>query len=1218
MKKNLKRMLAIFLTAVMVLCMAPISASAADAEIELFLDSETDDTAIVVVAVKIGTIHAIDFTLICSDKIESGTVEVADEDIANSEGLSVSVSAHYTDGHGYFLARYTLKKAVPGHLSADDVELLITNCSEDYIVVEDFDIDFVELSLNLVSETKTNAVVTVEVERGAIGAIDFNLSHGDKISGGTVKATTNGMTASSGLTVSALRIDGYATGDVLATYTLQKSVPEHICADDIELNVTNCADTDSHRTVCDVINNIPVKSECEFTFSHYQDEHPHYAVYVCKGCGAEQIDYEQSVYSDECDICTQPDCEFVFSHYQDKHPHYAVYVCTICGAEKTTTGTTIISTCEICTSGYDACLSLNLVSETDEQVVLTVKVEKGTIGAIDFNLSHGDKISGGTVKATTEGQSAAHELGVSCINASGFTTGDVLATYTLQKSVPEHICADDVKIVVTNCANSYVNTITCSVINNISVKSECEFTFSHYQEEHPHYAVYVCEGCGTEQIDYTQTSYELEFWEYQDEHPHYAVYKCSVCGAEYIGENTIYSEDCKECTSSGSCGENLTWYFDEETGTLTISGTGKMYDFRRYNSEYDYWYTECPWGVYVYNSQIEKVIIENGVTTISDYAFECCYGLTEITIADTVTSIGEYAFAECETLENLIIPDGVITIGEHAFDYCTSLSSIAIPDSVEVIGDAAFRDCGITSINVSNGNKYYTSVNGVLFNKDKTTLIQYPREKSGASYIIPNTVTKIENHAFSNSNLTNISVPDSVISIGDYAFYMCDFTNIKLPNKLQSIGEYAFYYCWNLTEITIPDTVKTLSYGAFSNCYELKKATVNSETIGNRAFNKCTSLEAVILSDKLKKIDECTFAYCALEVIHIPTSVTDIGEDILSATTAYICSDTEDCYAKTYADENGIEFKLCDGHGISYTVNFYNGETLLGSKTLKLDEDGTLSYGKIPSKEGYKFVGWSSVKGGPALYTDGMAIKNLATENGAVVNYYAVWSKISVDTSEADDDTGVIVDIPADTYDGEVTLEVEEILSGSSFNIVNSMNGAIASKVFSIETYVNGEKVQPNGYVTVRIPIPDGCKPANCAIYYINTQSGTPETVPFKVENGYFVFKTNHFSDWAIVEMGEKTVVSITVTAQPSVNRYKYGIENLDTTGLEIVATYSDGSTAVIDNSEVEFTGFDTSTRGFKTITATYEGCTATFDIEVYYTFWQWLLYILCFGWIWM
>ncbi len=119
-------------------------------------------------------------------------------------------------------------------------------------------------------------------------------------------------------------------------------------------------------------------------------------------------------------------------------------------------------------------------------------------------------------------------------------------------------------------------------------------------------------------------------------------------------------------------------------------------------------------------------------------------------------------------------------------------------------------------------------------------------------------------------------------------------------------------------------------------------------------------------------------------------------------------------------------------------------------------------------------------------------------------------------------------------------------------------------------------------------------------------------------ETSYGIRPAMKISGFSSDNIGEKTVISISVTAQPSVNRYKYGIENLDTSGLVITATYSDGSTAVVDNSAVEFTGFDTSTRGVKTITATYEGCTATFDIEVYFTFGQWLLYIICFGWIWM
>ncbi len=213
-----------------------------------------------------------------------------------------------------------------------------------------------------------------------------------------------------------------------------------------------------------------------------------------------------------------------------------------------------------------------------------------------------------------------------------------------------------------------------------------------------------------------------------------------------------------------------------------------------------------------------------------------------------------------------------------------------------------------------------------------------------------------------------------------------------------------------------------------------------------------------------------------------------------------------------------------------------------------------------------------------------------------------------------DSGTKISVVCPENTFSGQVTLSIDE-LADSGNSVIDNIS---KRKVYDIKTLVNGEITQPNGAVTVKIPLPTGYDPDCTVVYHIDDETGELTNMNARYENGYLVFETTHFSVYVVAEIDTPIVSSIAIKTPPSVNRYKYGIENLDTNGLEIVATYFDGSTAVVDNSKVEFTGFDTSTRGFKTITANYEGCTATFDIEVYFTFGQWLLYIICFGWIWM
>ena len=213
------------------------------------------------------------------------------------------------------------------------------------------------------------------------------------------------------------------------------------------------------------------------------------------------------------------------------------------------------------------------------------------------------------------------------------------------------------------------------------------------------------------------------------------------------------------------------------------------------------------------------------VTSIGDWAFKDCTGLTSIMIPNSVTSIGNGTFNGCSSLTSITIPDSVTSIGYYAFWDCTGLTSITIPNSVTRIGYVAFSGCtGLTSINVASGNNYYSGNNGVLFNKKKTELIRYPAGKSQTSYTIPDSVTSIRGNAFAGcTGLTSIAIPNSVTSIGVWAFYGCTgLTSITIPNSVTSIGACAFCGCTGLTRITIPSTVTSIGSGAFAGCTGLK------------------------------------------------------------------------------------------------------------------------------------------------------------------------------------------------------------------------------------------------------------------------------------------------------------------------------------------------------------------------------------------------------------
>ena len=221
------------------------------------------------------------------------------------------------------------------------------------------------------------------------------------------------------------------------------------------------------------------------------------------------------------------------------------------------------------------------------------------------------------------------------------------------------------------------------------------------------------------------------------------------------------------------------------------------------------------WGC----SGLPSVTIPNSVTSIGEYAFSGCTRLTSVTIPNSVTSIGICAFYECYGLTSVTIPNSVTSIGSRAFEGCTRLKSVTIGNSVTSIGNYAFRGCsGLTSIKVESGNSVYDSrenCNAIIETATNTLI-------SGCkNTIIPNSVTKIGNHAFDEcTGLTSITIPNSVTSIGDYAFYYCSgLTSITIPNSVTEIGIYVFRGCSGLTRIdAYPNPAKvSLGSGVFYN-----------------------------------------------------------------------------------------------------------------------------------------------------------------------------------------------------------------------------------------------------------------------------------------------------------------------------------------------------------------------------------------------------------------
>jgi len=366
--------------------------------------------------------------------------------------------------------------------------------------------------------------------------------------------------------------------------------------------------------------------------------------------------------------------------------------------------------------------------------------------------------------------------------------------------------------------------------------------------------------------------------------------------------------------------------------SMTIPGSGTSID--------DYAFRGC--------SNLESVIIGNGVITIGEFAFYYCDKLTSVTIGNSVTNIGRDAFCHCASLTAVVIPDSVTSIGAGSFSACKSLTSVTIGDNVTSIGDCAFEGCtSLSSVTIPNSvasmgvevfscctslsgiwvdeeNPSYSSdVCGVLFNKDKTELIQCPGGYSG-KYTIPAGVTSIRDNAFYNcDNLRYVTIGDSVVGMGEYAFASCDnLESVTIGDNVICISFHAFSYCDSLASVTFGDSVMSIDESAFYYCVSLTSMTIPDTvtSINRGAFRLCTGLTNVIIGDGVTSIGQYAFSDCySLKSVTIGASVTQIRGYAF-----FNCRSLSDVYySETKEAWDAIDIGIDNGK-LTYATIHYN------------------------------------------------------------------------------------------------------------------------------------------------------------------------------------------------------------------------------------------------------------------------------------------------------
>ena len=535
-------------------------------------------------------------------------------------------------------------------------------------------------------------------------------------------------------------------------------------------------------------------------------------------------------------------------------------------------------------------------------------------------------------------------------------------------------------------------------------------------------------------------------------------------------------------------------------------------------------------GAFYGCTQLKTVILPHGLIEIGTAAFLGCSGLKEIGIPTGVKEIGAYAFGDCSELGSIVIPSEVVEIGTSTFAGCTRLKNITLVEGLEVINSCAFYGCSALE-----------------------------------SIKIPDTVTAIGTSAFSGcAALKSIKIPSGVKGVWYYTFRDSGLEKVIISPGVTELGWSAFAECEKLNTIVVPESVETIGVGAFSVCENLESVLILNNDVSfyndyGTIFDKNTTVYASIGSTmeayakrnglKFENSSKYLTSPVLSEISNTDSDITIMWEPVKRAEGYYVYRRTddteweqigavEDSDVTSYTDDTATA-----GISYTYTVCAY---TALGEFRGSYDEIGMSI--RIP-------------------------VVPVELTAGSDSNQITVMA------------TSDVVDLNTVLVADQVSTSVKDLINADFVRIADyDWRSAV---VYDIYLEKDGQKVQPNGEVTVSIPVPDQMDGEQCSVLYID-DAGNVLDMHAVYLDGYMVFTTNHFSHYVLVGVTTGVEVSGTITS--------YGTED-----GAITVSLLDGDTEVesVENTESTYT-FASVPSGTYTLQVSKENhVTRTYDITV-------------------